>query len=49
VRVGGDSGLPVVASDPSRPASAALTDLARALGERRRSLAGRKLNLTPVG
>ena len=49
VRVGGDSGLPVVASDPSRPAAAALTDLARALGERRRPLAGRKLNLTPVG
>ena len=49
VRVGGDDGLPVVVADPSRPASEALTELARTLGERRRSLAGRKLNLTPVG
>ena len=49
VRVGGDDGLPVVIADGARPAAQALTELARNLAERRRSLAGRTLNLTPVG
>lgn len=48
VRIGGDDGLPVVVADPSGAGAIALTELARNLGERRRSLAGRKLNLTPV-
>ena len=49
VRVGGDDGMPVVVADGSRPAAQALEGLARTLAERRRSLAGRTLNLTPVG
>ena len=49
VRSGGDDGLPVVVADVARPASQALTELARNLAERRRSFAGRTLNLTPVG
>ena len=49
VRVGGDDGLPVVVADVAKPAARALSQLAGTLAERKRSLAGRTLNLTPVG
>jgi len=48
VRIGGDDGLPVVVAEPHGAGAIALTELARNLGQRRRSMAGRKLNLTPV-
>lgn len=41
----GDEGMPLVASDPRRPAAAALDGLAERLATRKRGLAGRKLNL----
>lgn len=41
----GDEGVPLVASDVTRPAAAALDGLADRLASRRRGLAGRKLNL----
>ncbi len=41
----GDSGVPLVGSDASRPAAQALTGLAERLAARKRGLAGRKLNL----
>ena len=44
----GDLGVPLVATDPDRPASAALTALATRLAARKRNLVGRKLGLTPV-
>ena len=40
--------LPLVATDPTRPAAAALAGLAQRIVARRPSLAGRKLGLTPV-
>jgi ATP-binding protein involved in chromosome partitioning len=46
---GGDLGVPLVATDPERPAAAALIALAERLAGRKRNLAGRKLGLTPVG
>ena len=49
VRVGGDDGFPVVVADGSKPSARALTELARTIAARKRSLAGRTLNLTPVG
>jgi ATP-binding protein involved in chromosome partitioning len=49
LREGGDSGIPVVLSDPEAPAAHALVDLASRLGGRPRGLAGRSLGLTPVG
>jgi ATP-binding protein involved in chromosome partitioning len=49
LREGGDSGTPVVLSDPESPAAHALVDLASRLGGRPRGLAGRSLGLTPVG
>jgi len=45
---GGDLGVPLVATDPDRPAAAVLIALAARLGARRRNLVGRKLGLTPV-
>ncbi|PFG17293.1 ATP-binding protein involved in chromosome partitioning [Propionicimonas paludicola] len=48
VSAGGDDGLPLVATDPTRPAAQALTGLAQRIVARRPSLAGRKLGLTPV-
>jgi len=45
---GGDLGVPLVATEPERPAAAAIIDLARLLSERRPSLVGRKLGVTPV-
>lgn len=41
----GDEGVPLVALDPSRPASLALDGLAERLASRKRGLAGTKLNL----
>ena len=49
LREGGDSGSPVVLSDPDAPASQALRGLAAHLGGRPRGLAGRSLGLTPAG
>jgi ATP-binding protein involved in chromosome partitioning len=49
LREGGDSGVPLVVSDPAAPAAAALREAARALSHRRRGLAGVPLDLAPVG
>jgi ATP-binding protein involved in chromosome partitioning len=46
---GGDLGVPLVATDPERPSSAAIIALAGRLAARKRNLAGFKLGLTPVG
>jgi ATP-binding protein involved in chromosome partitioning len=48
LREGGDTGVPLVLSDPSAPAAEALRDAARGLSHRRRGLAGRSLDLTPA-
>lgn len=45
----GDEGVPMIATDPMRPASIALGALAERLASRKRNLAGFKLNVTPVG
>jgi ATP-binding protein involved in chromosome partitioning len=47
LREGGDSGKPIVESDPTAPAAQVLTDVARALTSRGRGLAGLQLGLTP--
>lgn len=44
---GGDLGVPLVATDPERPAAAAIFALAQRLASRKRSLAGFKLGVTP--
>ncbi len=46
---GGDLGVPLVATEPDRPAAAALMSLAERLAARKRNLAGLKLGVTPVG
>jgi ATP-binding protein involved in chromosome partitioning len=48
LREGGDSGTPVVISDPDSAAAVALRGVARALARRAKSLAGRSLGLTAV-
>jgi len=48
LRMGGDSGLPLVLSEPEAPASVALRTVARQLGYRARGLAGRSLGLAPA-
>ena len=48
-REAGDSGTPVVISDPDSPAAQALQAMARTLAGRKRGLAGRSLGVTPVG
>lgn len=45
----GDSGIPLIATEPMRPASIAVGALAERLASRKRNLAGFKLNVTPVG
>ena len=45
----GDLGVPLVATEPGRPAAAALDGLADVLAARRISLVGKSLGLTPVG
>jgi ATP-binding protein involved in chromosome partitioning len=49
LRAGGDDGVPLVTSDPQQPAAQALSGLADALIRKGRGLAGRRLNLQPVG
>jgi ATP-binding protein involved in chromosome partitioning len=48
LRSGGDSGVPVVLDDPTAAASEALAALAKELAERRPSLVGRSLGITPT-
>jgi ATP-binding protein involved in chromosome partitioning len=48
LREAGDSGLPLVLSDPDAPASQQLRKIAESLAGRSRSLAGRQLGLTPA-
>jgi ATP-binding protein involved in chromosome partitioning len=47
LREGGDSGVPLVLSDPDSPAALALRKIADDLGARSRGLAGRNLGITP--
>jgi ATP-binding protein involved in chromosome partitioning len=48
LREGGDSGSPLVLSEPDAPASQALTGIAETLGKRPRGLAGMSLGITPA-
>jgi len=48
LREGGDSGSPVVLSNPDSAAAVALRGVARGLSRRARGLAGRSLGLTPT-
>jgi ATP-binding protein involved in chromosome partitioning len=48
LREGGDSGVPLVVSDPDAPASKELRRIAEQLGTRTRGLAGRSLGLSPA-
>jgi ATP-binding protein involved in chromosome partitioning len=47
LRAGGDSGAPIVLSDPDDPAALAISSVADYLATRGRGLAGRKLGLSP--
>jgi ATP-binding protein involved in chromosome partitioning len=49
LRAGGDSGVPLVLTDPEAPAAQALADVAASLTRGGRGLAGLQLGLTPVG
>jgi ATP-binding protein involved in chromosome partitioning len=49
LREGGDTGKPLVVSDPDAPAAATLTEIAKRLGRRERGLLGTSLSLTPTG
>jgi ATP-binding protein involved in chromosome partitioning len=48
LREGGDSGKPIVESDPTAPAATVLTEVATGLVGRGRGLAGMQLGLTPT-
>jgi ATP-binding protein involved in chromosome partitioning len=48
LREGGDTGRPLVVSEPDAPASVAFTEVARRLTSRGRNLAGMQLGLTPT-
>jgi len=48
LREGGDSGHPLVLSDPDAPASTVLREIADRLGTRARGLAGMSLGITPA-
>ncbi len=48
VRVSGDEGLPIVATDPDSPAAKALEGLADRLAKRSLGLSGKRLGVTPV-
>jgi ATP-binding protein involved in chromosome partitioning len=48
VREGGDSGAPVVLTDPDSPAARAYRDVAESLAQRQGSLVGRSLGLSPA-
>ena len=47
LREGGDSGTPLVLSEPEAPASAQLIKIAESLASKGRGLAGRMLSLSP--
>jgi len=49
LREGGDAGQPLVLSDPSAPAAAALIELAGGLARKPRGLAGMSLGISPAG
>ena len=49
LRIGADTGLPVVIGVPDSPAAVALRGIAKGLATRSRGLAGRSLGLTPAG
>lgn len=49
VRAGGDSGQPIVETDPDSPSATVLRAAADQLGGRTRGLAGMQLGLAPVG
>ncbi|MGH3444763.1 MAG: P-loop NTPase, partial [Nocardioidaceae bacterium] len=49
LREGGDSGVPIVASDPGCPAARTLSGMAGSLSARGRGLAGMQLGLSPAG
>ncbi|MGA8851288.1 MAG: P-loop NTPase, partial [Aeromicrobium sp.] len=49
VRAGGDSGEPIVETDPDSPSATVLRAAADQLGGRSRGLAGMQLGLAPVG
>ncbi len=49
LREGGDTGMPVVISNPDSAAAVALRGIADVLARRGRSLVGRSLGLTPAG
>ncbi|HEV2929339.1 MAG TPA: Mrp/NBP35 family ATP-binding protein [Propionibacteriaceae bacterium] len=48
LRASGDAGVPLVRTDPGRPAAEALAGLADTLARRGRGLVGRQLGLTPA-
>nr|WP_246092905.1 P-loop NTPase [Subtercola boreus] len=48
LRTGGDTGVPIVLSDPADPAAAAILAIAAKLASRGRGLAGRRLGVTPA-
>jgi ATP-binding protein involved in chromosome partitioning len=48
LREGGDSGKPIVESDPTAPGAAVLSEIARNLAGRGRGLAGMQLGLSPT-
>jgi ATP-binding protein involved in chromosome partitioning len=49
LREGGDSGNPLVLTDPDAPASTVMREVATRLGTRARGLAGLSLGITPTG
>jgi ATP-binding protein involved in chromosome partitioning len=49
LREGGDTGKPIVESDPTSPAAVVLSAVAQALAGRARGLAGMQLGLSPAG
>ena len=48
LRIGADTGMPVVIGEPDSPAAVALRGIAKGLATRSRGLAGRSLGLTPA-
>jgi ATP-binding protein involved in chromosome partitioning len=48
LREGGDSGTPIVLSDPDSPAAVVLRGVAKTLAQRSRGLSGRSLGVSPV-
>ena len=48
LRASADNGIPLVSTDPGRPAAQVLTELATTLARRGRGLLGRQLGLTPT-